>query len=64
MLRQGRAGEKQIPFSFAIDEKKSAYSGVENEFYWKKVGLYGGRKRKGEYWWGLKANWQDFLNKR
>ena len=21
MLRQGRAGEKQIPFSFAIDEK-------------------------------------------
>lgn len=33
MLRQGRAGEKQIPFSFVIDEKKSAYSGEKNEFY-------------------------------
>ena len=49
MLRLDRAGEKQIPFSFAIDEKKSAYSGEENEFYGKKVGLYGGRKRKGEF---------------
>lgn len=47
MLRQGRAGEKQIPFSFAIDEKSRLIVARKMNFTERKSVCMGKGKEKG-----------------